>query len=62
MNYHVIKGELCVGKVNIFVIDTASTLFIGDTETVSLSCIYETPPESLILGVTIPLAPAQSTP
>jgi spore germination protein PD len=61
MNYHVIKGELYVGTVNIYVVTTASTLFIGDTQTVSLSSIYETPPESLILGVTIPLAPVQST-
>lgn len=60
MIYKVINGELSVGNITLFSISTAATLFIGDTKTVSLSSIYETPPESLIVGVTVPLAPAQT--
>ncbi|WP_081590172.1 hypothetical protein [Brevibacillus massiliensis] len=51
MKYSVINGEFSVKNVRIIDV-TGSTIFVGDTKTISLSSILETPPESLIVGVT----------
>lgn len=53
MIYEVTNGELSVGAVKIANITSSSTLFIGDTKTVALSMIFETPPEDIIVGVTV---------
>jgi len=54
MFYQVTNGDVCVGNLKVGTLVTASSLFIGDTKTVTLTSIYETPPESLIVGVTTP--------
>ncbi|GED70653.1 hypothetical protein BRE01_43550 [Brevibacillus reuszeri] len=57
MIYRVTNGDLCVGSLKVVNIVTGSSLFIGDTKTVTLVSSYETPPESVIVGVTTPLRP-----
>ncbi|MGG1661656.1 spore gernimation protein [Brevibacillus sp. NRS-1366] len=54
MIYHVTNGDICVGNLKLQEIVTGSSLFIGDTQTVTLMSIFETPPETLIVGVTTP--------
>ncbi len=59
MKYTVINGELAVKKVSMFSEASASVLFIGDVKMVALSSIYETPPETLIVGVTTGVVPPE---
>lgn len=54
MNFTVNNGELSVKKVAITYITTSSTFFVGDIERVALSSAFETPPEDVIIGVTVP--------
>lgn len=53
MNYTVINGDIIVKNIKIFEISQSSTLLVGDTNTVSLSSMFDTPPEELIVGVTV---------
>ncbi|MBY0088634.1 MULTISPECIES: spore gernimation protein [Brevibacillus] len=55
MRYQVINEVICVKRVSIEALSSAASLFIGDTQTVSLRSIYETPPEKMIVGATIPV-------
>ncbi|MBW5469903.1 spore gernimation protein [Brevibacillus formosus] len=55
MRYQVINEAICVNRVSIEALSSAASLFIGDTQTVSLRSIYETPPERMIVGATIPV-------
>lgn len=57
MNYTVVNKDLCVGFVNIIGVSSSSVFLIGDTNTISLSSIFDTPPEALIVGAFVPLAP-----
>ncbi|WNC12793.1 spore gernimation protein [Brevibacillus brevis] len=62
MIFHVINGELHVGKVNIINLASAASLFIGDSRSVVLATINETPPEKLIVGVEQPREAPEPTP
>ncbi|MGK5507542.1 spore gernimation protein [Brevibacillus formosus] len=55
MRYQVINEAICVKRVSIEALSSAASLFIGDTQTVNLRSIYETPPERMIVGATIPV-------
>ncbi|WP_019240419.1 MULTISPECIES: hypothetical protein [Bacillus] len=57
MNYHVTNENLCVGKIDILSISSSSLLLVGDSQTIQLASSFDTPPESLILGPLVPLAP-----
>ncbi|WP_243291418.1 spore gernimation protein GerPD [Bacillus sp. FJAT-47783] len=57
MNYTVVNKDLCVGFVNIIGVSSSSVFLIGDTNTISLSSIFDTPPEALIVGAFVPLSP-----
>ncbi|RNB91167.1 spore gernimation protein GerPD [Brevibacillus fluminis] len=57
MRYTVINGCLSIGTVKCTEIATSSILRIGDSQCIQLGSIFETPPESLIVGVTTPLVP-----
>lgn len=57
MNYTVVNRNLSVGHVDITGISTSSVFLIGDTDTISMSSIFDTPPESLIIGPFVPLTP-----
>lgn len=57
MNFHVYNRELCVGHIRIIGVTSSSLLMVGDTETIQMSSTFDTPPESLIIGPFVPLAP-----
>ncbi|WLR51519.1 spore gernimation protein GerPD [Bacillus tianshenii] len=55
MNFHVVNRELCVGNLDIVGVSSSSIVLIGDTEQICLSSLFDTPPESLIIGPFVPL-------
>ncbi|WP_243385781.1 spore gernimation protein GerPD [Bacillus kexueae] len=57
MNYTVVNKDLCVGFISIIGVSSSSVFLIGDTNTITMSSIFDTPPESLIIGPFVPLAP-----
>lgn len=57
MIFTVVNRELCVGDINVRGVASSSVFLIGDTEQIYLSSIFDTPPESLIIGPFVPLAP-----
>lgn len=57
MRYTVINGSISIGTIKCNDIATAALLRIGDSRCIQLSNIFETPPESLIVGVTTPFVP-----
>jgi spore germination protein PD len=58
MHFQVINRELSVGNIEINGVATASIVLIGDTETICMSSIFDTPPESLIVGPELSFASA----
>lgn len=57
MNYTVVNKDINVGTIRIIGISSSSVFLVGDTNKISLSSIFDTPPESLIIGPLVPLAP-----
>jgi spore germination protein PD len=57
MNFTVVNRNLQVGAIRIIGVSSSSVFLIGDTNTISLSSVFDTPPESLIIGAYVPLAP-----
>lgn len=57
MNYVVYNRELCVGAIEVLGVSSSSIVLIGDTETIQLASIFDTPAESLIIGTSVPLNP-----
>ncbi|MDR9792578.1 spore gernimation protein GerPD [Aeribacillus sp. FSL K6-2848] len=56
MNFTVINNGLHVGMVRIIGVSSSSVFLIGDTDKISLSSIFDTPPESLVIGPFVPLS------
>ncbi|MEF3302029.1 spore gernimation protein GerPD [Paenibacillus sp. GYB003] len=56
MNVQVENKQLCVGLIRITGVASSSVVLIGDTNQITLSSIFDTPPESLIIGPLVPLA------
>jgi spore germination protein PD len=56
MNFTVENKQLNVGSIQIVGISSSSLLLIGDTHTIKCSSIFDTPPESLIIGPLVPLS------
>jgi spore germination protein PD len=54
MEYAVINGEVEVGNLNITFVSNSSLIMVGDIKEIFLSNAFETPPESTIVGVTLP--------
>lgn len=54
---NVVNECLQVGQIRIIGVGSSSVVLVGDTETISLSSAFDTPPESLIIGPLIPFAP-----
>lgn len=54
IHFQVVNHSLCVGQIDILGISSASMLQTGDTDCVALYSMFDTPPESVIVG---PLAP-----
>ncbi|KHF39949.1 spore gernimation protein GerPD [Halalkalibacter okhensis] len=59
MNFTVVNKDICVGNIRLGDCSSASIFLVGDVETVSLSSAFDTPPESLIIGPFVPLAPEE---
>lgn len=55
MEFYVENKEIAVGAVKIIGVAASSVFLIGDTEIMTLSSIFDTPPESLIVGRLAPL-------
>lgn len=56
MNFTVVNKDLQVGAIRVTGVSSSSVFLIGDTNTVSLSSVFDTPPESLIIGPLVPLS------
>ncbi|KRF01715.1 spore gernimation protein GerPD [Paenibacillus sp. Soil766] len=54
-NLHVQNKQICVGDIRIVGVSSASVFLIGDTEVISLSSMFDTPPESVIIAPFVPL-------
>jgi spore germination protein PD len=59
VNFHVENKQVAVGDIRIIGVASASVFLIGDTEVISLSSMFDTPPESVIVGPIAPL-PAET--
>jgi spore germination protein PD len=57
MNFTVINRDLSVGNIKIIGVSSSSVFLIGDTDSICLSSVFDTPAESLIIGPFVPLAP-----
>jgi len=56
MKYEVHNCGLNVGNIQVTGVASSSVFLIGDNEHISLSSIFDTPPESYIVGPFVPLA------
>ena len=57
MGMHVENRGIHVGGIRVTAVASSSVLLVGDTETILCSSVFDTPPESLIVGPWVPLAP-----
>ncbi|MBD1380619.1 spore gernimation protein GerPD [Metabacillus arenae] len=57
MNFTVVNKELNIGGIRVFGVSSSSVFIVGDAQTITQSSIFDTPPESLIIGPFVPLAP-----
>ncbi|TXK74836.1 spore gernimation protein GerPD [Paenibacillus sp. N3.4] len=55
MNLYVENKQLFVGGVRIIGVASSSVFLIGDTEVITLSSMFDTPPESVIISPFVPL-------
>ncbi|AST90546.1 spore gernimation protein GerPD [Sutcliffiella cohnii] len=55
MNFHVVNHGIQVQHVDLIGVSSSSVFLIGDTHNICLSSIFDTPPESLIIGPFVPL-------
>jgi spore germination protein PD len=55
LNFHVENKQISVGEVRIIAVASSSVFLIGDTEEIILSSMFDTPPESIIVGPLVPL-------
>lgn len=55
MQLNVVNHVLAVGCIQLTAVASASILQIGDTQTISLVSMFDTPPESVIVGPIAPL-------
>jgi len=54
IQWTVVNKGLQVGTIKITGVGSASVVLIGDTEVISTSSVFDTPPESLIIGPLVP--------
>ena len=58
MNFNVVNRGLSVGAIRIIGVATSSIVLIGDADEIKCASMFDTPPESLIIGQTpSPLVP-----
>ncbi|WNF36232.1 spore gernimation protein GerPD [Bacillaceae bacterium IKA-2] len=56
MNFTVVNHSISVGNINVVGVASSSIFLVGDTDNISLASVFDTPPESLIIGPFAPLA------
>ncbi|WP_088042487.1 spore gernimation protein GerPD [Bacillus sp. EAC] len=56
MNLNVTNCNLQVDTIKFTAVSSSSLFLIGDAHNISLSSIFDTPPESLIIGPFVPLS------
>jgi spore germination protein PD len=59
MDFYVENKEIAVGAIRVIGVAASSVLLIGDTDVITCSSIFDTPPESLIIGRLAPLPAPQ---
>ncbi|WP_206109184.1 spore gernimation protein GerPD [Paenibacillus sp. HB172176] len=59
MQFKVINHCLSVGEIDILGLASSSMLQVGDTDQVALYSMFDTPPESVIVGPLAPLPPPE---
>jgi spore germination protein PD len=57
MNMQVYNRDIHVDNIRVEAIASSSLLLVGDTDTIQLASIFDTPAESLIIGPFVPLNP-----
>ncbi|WP_066295020.1 spore gernimation protein GerPD [Bacillus sp. FJAT-29937] len=57
MNFEVYNRDISVGNIRVIGVASSSLLMVGDTQTIQLASVFDTPPESLIIGPFVPLTP-----
>lgn len=55
MNFTVVNHNISLGHIDVRGVAAASVFLVGDTNTITLSSIFDTPPESVIIGPFVPL-------
>ncbi len=55
LTFKVVNHSLSVGQIELLGVSSASMFQIGDTDYVTLYSIFDTPPESVIVGALAPL-------
>ncbi|MFK7695432.1 spore gernimation protein GerPD [Paenibacillus sp. HJGM_3] len=60
MNLNVVNREVRIGTIRVTGVSSSSVFLIGDSEIITLASVFDTPPESLIIGPLVPLAPERS--
>lgn len=58
MNFTVVNKGMKVQQIRVMGVSASSVFIIGDTEWITCSSVFDTPPESLIVGLP-PLVPAR---
>jgi len=56
MNFEVVNHEICVGSIRSIGVSSSSLIMVGDASSIQLTSLFNTPPESLIIGPFVPLA------
>jgi spore germination protein PD len=56
MNLEVENNQIIVGDVRIIAVASSSVFLIGDTSCITLSSVFDTPPESVIVGPLVPIS------
>jgi spore germination protein PD len=56
MNFTVVNKEISIGDIRIIGVSNSSVFIIGDTEVITCSSIFDTPPEAVIIGPLVPLS------
>ncbi|MCR8641200.1 spore gernimation protein GerPD [Paenibacillus sp. N1-5-1-14] len=59
MKMTVVNKEVCVGNIRIVGVASSSVFLIGDTKVINCTSAFDTPPESVIQGPLVPLAPVR---
>jgi spore germination protein PD len=57
MIFEVVNRDICVGQIHVGAVASSGMLIVGDTNTIQLTSLFDTPAESLILAPSVPLNP-----